>query len=241
MITALLLLQAAATVGDTVYITRVIPDVAGAVVRPQPWTFGALALQLGPAEIRRDERGTVVRYAVVFWYPGDHQVTMPGPVLVHRDGRSDTLAVSTARIRIESVLPGNRPRSKLDPKPAVEAVPLAAETPLPALILVGLTVAGLGVAGYRWRHRGKAARDPAASNPDPPGELLARWAAAGEHRAALNAWGWILHRRLRASRDLKETAELQRLLEDIAFSVFAAHGPERLAALSERAAKLGAP
>lgn len=240
MIAALLLLQAAATVGDTVSITRVIPDVAGAVVRPQQWNLGALALQLGPAEVRREERGTVVRYAVVFWYPGDHQVTMPGPVLVHRDGRSDTLAVSTARIRIESVLPGNKPRSKLDPRPAVEAVPLAAETPLPTLVLVGLTAAGLGVLGYRWRHRGKAKPSRAPAAPDPPAELLARWAAAGEHRAALNAWGWILGRRLRESRDLKETAELQRLLEDIAFSVFAAHGPERLAVLSERAAKLGA-
>jgi len=240
VIGALLLLQAAATVGDTVYVTRVIPDAGGAVVRPQQWSLGSLALQLGPAELRRDGRGTEVRYALVFWYPGDHLVTMPGPVLVRRDGRSDTLAVSTARIRIESVLPGNRRRSSLEPKPAVEAVPLAAETPLPAVILVGVTAAGLGIAGFRWRRRGRLAPRPAPAAPDPPPETLARWAAAGEHRAALDAWGRILSRRLALTRDARETSELERLLDDIDLGVFASHGPEKLAVLSERAARLSA-
>ena len=101
------------TVGDTVYIERTLGDVGGAVVRPQPWASGGLGRELGAAELRREGRGAVVRYALVFWFPGDHTVTLPGPVLVRRDGRSDTLAASTSRISIASVLPSSRRRSSL--------------------------------------------------------------------------------------------------------------------------------
>ena len=227
------------TVGDTVFVERSLGNVGGALVRPQTWQMGPVGRELGPAEVRWDERGAVVRYAVVIWYPGDHQLTIPGPVLIRRDGRSDTLSASTARVRIQSVLPGNRKRSTLEPRPAVQAVPLAAETPLYALILLGLTGLGLGLTAYRWRRRGKAParKPPRVAAPTP--ELLARWVAEGEFRAALNAWGSILGRRLQATRDQGDSSELTRLLAEIEQSGYARDGSDRLALLTERAARMG--
>ena len=51
----------------------------------------ALTREDAIAEVRQSARGTLVRYPVALWYPGDHVLTMPGPVLVRRDGSSDTL------------------------------------------------------------------------------------------------------------------------------------------------------
>ncbi|HEV8358500.1 MAG TPA: hypothetical protein VGQ17_17230 [Gemmatimonadales bacterium] len=235
----LLALQAGPpTVGDTVFIERTLGDVGGAVVRPQPWASGGLGRELGPAELRREARGAVVRYALVFWYPGDHTVTLPGPVLVRRDGRSDTLAASTARIRIASVLPANRRRSSLSLRPPVEAVPLAAENPLVPFLFISVTAAGLLVVALRWRRRRKPAPPTVTPPAVPTAELLERWAAAGEHRAALDGWARLLGRRLAVSRDPEETAALQRLLDHIAPTVFAGPGAEQLAGLCRRAARL---
>jgi hypothetical protein len=236
-----LLLQAPGpTVGDTVWVERTVGDVAGAVVRPQQWSLGALGQQLGPAEVRHGAVGAVVRYALVLWYPGEHLLTMPGPVLVRRDGRSDTLAVSTVRIRVGSVLPAGERRTTLPPRPASSAMPLSTRAVLPGAILLGVVGVGLLAAALRWRRRGKPIPhlDRAATRADPA--MLIRWAAAGEYRAALEGWGWILARRLELSRDLAESAELQRLLDDIAFSVFSRRTGNHLASLAGRAARLGA-
>ena len=132
----LLLLQAGAvTVGDTVWIERAVPPVGTAIIRPQPWTVGAIGQQLGPAEVRHGAGGAVVRYALVLWYPGEHLLTMPGPVLVKRDGSSDTLAASSVRVRVSSVLPAGSRRTTLPPKPARTPVPLADRSVLPLAVL----------------------------------------------------------------------------------------------------------
>jgi hypothetical protein len=236
----LLLLQGSpTTIGDTVYIERAVGNVGGALVRPQAWQLGPVGRELGPAEVRWDERGAVVRYAIVLWYPGEHRLTIPGPVLVRRDGRSDTLAASTARVRIESVLPANQRRSSLAPKPAIRAVPLAAETPLYAIILLGLAGIGVGITAYRWRRRGRVPprrlRRPAAPTP----ELLERWTAEGEYRAALHAWSRMIGRRLARAQGAAESAELTRLQEEIKASGYDSNGSERLAELTVRAARMG--
>jgi hypothetical protein len=238
MIAWLLLLQGTqATVGDTVYLERTLGDVGGAVVRPQQWSLGSLGLQLGPAEVRQGSAGAVVRYSLVFWYPGEHTLTMPGPVLVRRDGRSDTLSTSTGHVSIWSVLPPNARKSTLAPRPPSQPVPLAAETPLPALVLSGVALLGLGVAAARWRRRGRMRpRAPRASGHQTP-EVLARWAAAGESRAALDGWSRLLARR-ETSSNASISSEAQALRADIDATVFSPRGPEYLARLVERAARL---
>jgi hypothetical protein len=235
----LLLLQAGAvTVGDTVWIERAVPPVGTAIIRPQPWNVGAIGQQLGPAEVRHGAGGAVVRYALVLWYAGEHLLTMPGPVLVKRDGSSDTLAASSVRVRVSSVLPAGSRRTTLPPKPARTPVPLADRSLLPLALLTIVVLLAWAVAVYFWRKRGVLpplvpSRSSAQLFHEP--ETLKAWATAGEHRAALDGWGWILARRLAESRDLEETARIQRVLDDIADSVFSPKEPGYFAALCRRA------
>jgi hypothetical protein len=237
-----LLLQAmTVTVGDTVRVERLLGALGPVVVRPQAWSLGALGQQLGPAEVLPGPEGSVVRYHLVLWYPGDHLLTMPGPVVVRRDGRSDTLAASTTRVLVASVLPEGERRATLPPRPASRALPLESRSPLPVLILLGLVSLALIPVALRWRRRGRVPQRPPAAPTRPGPEIITRWSAAGEHHAAIDAWGWILARRLAASRSLEETAELQRLLDEMAFSAFAPRSAEALAELAGRAARLGAP
>ena len=217
----LLLLQAGAvTVGDTVWIERAVGPVGSSVLRPQVWNVGTVGQQLGPPDVRIGAGGTVIRYALVLWYPGEHLLTMPGPVVVKRDGSSDTLP----------------------PRPARAPVSLADRSLLPLAAIV--LVIGLlwGVIAWLWRRRGPLPSYRPATVPTPPSaqvfhhpETLSRWAAAGEHRVALDGWGWILARRLAESRDLEETGRIQKVLDEIADSVFSPRGPDYFAALCRRA------
>lgn len=235
----LALLQGPApTVGDTVRIERVLGDIGSAVVRPQPWSLGELGEQLGPAEVVQGARGAVVRYALVLWYPGEQTISMPGPVLVRRDGSSDTLPASSYRVRVLSVLPAGEPRSQLAPKPARTAVPIVSVSVLPLGVLLAVALLGLALAALLWRRRGHAPELPLKVEVFPPPDRLARWAAAGEYRAALEGWSWRLARRLAASQDLEEMAALQQALEAITDHFYLPGDTQRLAQLCERAAAL---
>lgn len=243
MTALLLLLQGAlpspATVGDTIWISRTLGDVRRAVVRPQPWSIEPLGYQLGPAEVSQTSSGVTVRYSLVIWYPGDRQLTMPGPVVVFPDGTSDTLPPSVHRVSVVSVLPAGQPRARLEPRPPRVPIRLSAESLIPLLILVGVTGLAIALVAVRWRKKGKATERPVAPPEKPTPDLLRRWVEAGEYRVALSEWGWRLARRMRQSSNLEEIGELQRLLEAIATSAFSPQSEEHLAGLAERAVELG--
>jgi hypothetical protein len=241
MLALLLLAQAGIpSIGDTIWVERNVGQVGTAVVRPQPWSLGTLGQQLGPASVQLGTAGALVRYALVIWYPGEHVLTMPGPVLVRRDGRSDTLQVGTVRVRVASVLPAGADRSRLAPRPASVPLPLEARAWIPLAVLVSLVLASGTLAAFRWRRRGRGRVHRLPEAPATPAEALVSWARNGEHRAALHEWSWMLAERLRTSQDLEETAALQRLLDEIALHSFSPRSPAVLAALCERAARLAA-
>ena len=238
MVLLLLLQGGAVTVGDTVWIERAVASVGSSVLRPQVWNVGTVGQQLGPAEVRVGAGGAVVRYALVLWYPGEHLLTMPGPVVVKRDGSSDTLPPSSVRVRVTSVLPAGAQRVTLPPKPARTPVSLAERSllPLAAIVLViGLLWA---VIAWFWRRRGAL---PPVPPPKPTTQVfhdpatLHRWGEAGEHRVALDGWGWILARRMHQSSDLEEVGRIQKVLDEIADSVYSPRAPGYFAELCRRA------
>jgi hypothetical protein len=235
----LLLLQAGAvTVGDTVWIERAVGPVGSSVLRPQVWNVGTVGQQLGPPDVRIGAGGTVIRYALVLWYPGEHLLTMPGPVVVKRDGSSDTLPPSSVRVRVTSVLPAGAQRVTLPPKPARTPVSLAERSLLPLAAILLLITLLWGVIAWLWRRRGAL---PPLPPPKPTAQVfhdpqtLSRWAAAGEHRVALDGWGWVLARRMHQSTDLEETGRIQKVLDEIADSVYSPRAPGYFAELCRRA------
>ncbi len=73
---------------------------------------------------------------------------------------------------------------------------------------------------------------------EPEADLLRRWTALGEYRAALHHWGWRLAHRMQKSADLSEIAALQHTLEEIGDRTFVREHPERLAVLAGQASEL---
>lgn len=232
------MIQATPMVGDTVRVERVVGVVEGAVIRPQPWSLGSLGQQLGPADVSIGANGATVRYALVLWYPGEHTLRMPGPVIVRADGRSDTLAASTVKVRVLSALPADARRSDLPPRPATTSLPLASRTLVPAAALLLGVLLIFGVVALRWRRKGRPARKPPPAESAPPVDTLKAWATAGEYRAALHEWGWILAGRLSRSTDLEEIGRIQKVLDQIGLSSFAPRPTAELAALCAQAERL---
>lgn len=180
-----------ATVGDTVYLTRILPAPPGARVRAQPLPRTATLEPL--AEPAVESRGSMLtlRYAVALFEPGPQVVAMPSVELLYPDGTSETVVGDSASVRIRSVLPlGDSlppPRPSLGPL----ARPLRQATAV--VLLAGAIVAGAAAwAVVRRRVRRRLpALDAGSPPPEPP---LGRWVEAGELRAAAAAAAGQLRR-----------------------------------------------
>ena len=226
------------TVGDTVWAERRVVAPPNVLIRPQAWDLGSVGRQLGPAVQERTGSGLVVRYPLVFWYPGRHSLRMPGPVTISREGRSDTLPASTVVVEVSSVLPAGRAREALEPRPARGPVAQGERSLRPLLILLPLMALSIARLVLRRRRRGKALPRPKGSVARPAPERLAQWAAAGEYHAALDHWEHRLALTLRQAGDLEEMGRVQQVLEAIALAAYEPRAPDRLAELCVRAAQV---
>lgn len=216
-----LALQAkAASVGDTVWVAIRALVPVGQILRPQPWDLGDLGQALGPPEVSYEADSATIRYPMVFWFPGTHQVTVPGPIVVTTAGRSDTLGARTMTIAIGSVLPAGRPKRELAPRDPAPVLPQVGRSWLPVMLLLGLSTAGLGLAWWRsWRRRAarRVTLPPPAVPPDPDvTQRLTAWAALGESRTALDGWAHVIERELDRHPDPARRASATPLLERMA-------------------------
>lgn len=148
------------TVGDTIWIERLVPATAGAIVRAAPWEAGGGPVEAlsAPAVVREPGGRVRVRYAVVAWEPGAHRLEAPAVWRVAADGTSDSLPDATVTILVASVLP----RDSTAPRGARQPMVRTARNPVPPAI--GL-LAALGTLGalWWWRRR-KPREEPAASD-----------------------------------------------------------------------------
>ncbi|HEX9755794.1 MAG TPA: hypothetical protein VGA42_08795 [Gemmatimonadales bacterium] len=190
----LLVLQAIAgqerprlTVGDTVWLEHSVAVPARVSVRPRPIASSILLEPLSAPQVVIGERGTLLRYAVVFWRPGIHLIEIPGPILVRSDGWSDTLAAAVTRVEIASVLPRG-PADSIAPRRAEPALPRVDRSLLPALVFLALAGVSLLPVHFWWRRRGKPVPSSATAGDGLATHTLDAWLAAGEIRAALAGW-----------------------------------------------------
>lgn len=196
MIGLVLLAQLAqVTIGDTVWLTTSTRVPNGHILRPQTWDLADLGQVLAPPDVEYRAGVATVRYPVVFWFPGVHRVTLPGPIVVSSAGKSDTLAGAEQVIQVNSVLPKDQPKSTVTPRPAAGLVEQATPSWLP-LVVLELTcgVAVVALVAARGRRRRRPAVVPALVPPAavPVAPVLDSWMEAGEVRTALDGWAHLI-------------------------------------------------
>jgi hypothetical protein len=189
IVAVLLLLQQAPapTVGDTVWVSRSLRAPTGSVVRAAPWPDDPAAdvQPLGPAVVSRRGDSVEIRYPLVGWTPGAHEVDIPGPTILGPGALVDSLPSRPATLFIGSVLPDSvRPDSIL-PQPPDAAVGGAETSWLPFVefSLLGLALAAAALT-FRRRRPGEVVAPSPVAAPVPD---VRRWAGSGELRAAQGA------------------------------------------------------
>jgi hypothetical protein len=178
---------AAPSVGDTVWLSRTVRVPAGYAVRAAEWEPSDPVELLGRAQVTQAGDSARISYPVVVWRPGQHQLEVPGPLLLGPEGTVDSLASERVSVELQSILPPAPPDSTLAPQPRAGLVSRTVVTPLPLALLWLTALILLLPVHLWWRRRGKPARAaPPAISPDALDPPLSRWADAGEHRAVAN-------------------------------------------------------
>lgn len=168
------------TVGDTVWVERLLPAPAGWRVRagrlPQGDDYEPLA---DPVVLRRGS-GWLVRYALVAWTPGTVSVALPPLWRLGPGGEADSTPGDVLAVTVQSVIPD----SVAEPEPRPALAPVWPDVRRPWATAGASLVALLALAGgVAWRRRRpRAVPDAVAAPPaEPVGDE--RWLAAGEPRA----------------------------------------------------------
>jgi hypothetical protein len=183
MLPLLMLLQTAApTVGDTIWLERTVEVPAGAEVRAAPWEPESDMGLLGRPVIRRAGNRATVAYPAVAWSAGTHTLLVPGPVVIRRDGITDSMPAEPRTIVVASVLPAGQPPDSIPVQPEAGIVDVRVRTPWPVVVALLLGGVVFAPVAWWWRRRGKPVvptRPDYGVAPAP----IAEWAEAGELRA----------------------------------------------------------
>jgi len=179
----LLQMQAASpTVGDTIWLERTVAAPAGAEVRAAVWEPEGPISLLGKAEVRRSGESATIAYPAVAWVAGSQSVVVPGPIIIHRDGSTDSLPSETRTIQIASVLPPGTAPDKLPVQPGAGIVAERIHSPWAVVIAVLAGCLLLAPLVWWWRRRGPVVpvTGPSVAEAEIP---LTEWTEAGELRA----------------------------------------------------------
>lgn len=185
MILALSLLQASApTVGDTIWVERVVEVAPQYLAQVPEWELEGDIELLGTPVLRREGDSIRLAFPLVAWRPGDYTVSVPGPRLIAQDGHVEDIPSLAMILTVRSVLP-DVPKDSLAVRPEAGVIPRPVVSLWPMALLLGIAALIMGPAWWLWLRRGRAGPSRAAPRaPDPP---LERWIEAGERRAVLAA------------------------------------------------------
>jgi len=168
------------TVGDTIWLSREVATPAGWRLRPGKLESTDQVEPLGEPAVLRAPGGWVIRYPVVAWSPGPHQVALPPVWRLALDGHTDSVPGGAASFEVRGVIPD----SLGAPEPKAALGPLRSDRRRPLVSLGALLAAlALGAAGVAWRRRPPRPAAPGVHVPLEPEVPDARWLAAGEPKA----------------------------------------------------------
>jgi hypothetical protein len=168
------------TVGDTVWLERVFTIPTGWRLRPGRLESTDIVEPLMDPLVVRRGADWVVRYAVVAWAPGKHDVTLPPVWRLGASGEADSVPGGTATFTLRSVIPDSVTRP--EPRPAL--APLRTERSTPAPVLLAVLVAGVSLGGALWWRRRPPRRLAAPTIVAGVAEIPdRRWLEAGEPKA----------------------------------------------------------
>ncbi len=185
--------QGGPTVGDTLTVVHRVSVPYGALVQPRELTDTLLATLVGVPRVEREGDSVRIAYTIAVWSPGEHQLTIPGALVIIPGGTVDTLPDATVQLTVGSVLPVGATPDTLTPQQARPWIPRAERTPAPFLIFVPLLVL-FGVAAWWWRRRGPS-ETAVAVPPETRAEKLtrlARWLEAGEVTLVIDHLGQLV-------------------------------------------------
>jgi hypothetical protein len=183
---------ASPTVGDTIWLEREVPIKSGWQIRAGKLVATDVVEPLTEPAVLRSPAGWVVRYAVVAWKPGAHQVSLPPIWRLAPDGRTDSLVGGVAGLTVSSVIPDTLKHP--DPRGPLAPLRTRHRSALPPLVALMLTTLVLGLsAAWRRRRPRPLGGDPALHVPlEREAAPDARWLAAGEPKAvAVRATGLV--------------------------------------------------
>ncbi|HET9066771.1 MAG TPA: hypothetical protein VFN22_13205 [Gemmatimonadales bacterium] len=174
--------QGGPTVGDTLTVVHRVSAPYGALVQPRELTDSLVATLVGVPRVEREGDSVRIAYTIAVWSPGEHELTIPGALVIIPGGTVDTLPDATVQLRIRSVLPADAKPDTLTPQQARPWIPRAERTATPFLMLLVPMLLLFGALAWWWRRRGPTEAAVAA----PPMsrverlERLRRWLDAGE-------------------------------------------------------------
>jgi len=168
------------TVGDTVWLERVFTIPPAWRLRPGRLESTDIVEPLMDPQVVRRGADWVIRYAVVAWAPGQHDVTLPPVWRLGASGEADSVPGGTATFTLTSVIPDSV--TKPEPRPALAPLRPVRRTTVP--ILLAVLAAGLSLAGALWWRRRPPRRigmpEDLADGGAVPDQ---RWLDAGEPKA----------------------------------------------------------